>query len=174
MDGRYRFELSGMMNGTATELYVFNSLGKEVTSDTYCKNGEGVTAKGLLAGEVYQVQIRYASGFSSYNLIIGQQKETHAVGNYTIINDSIEYTDQRNVYSFTATTSGDITISIKELTNGVAVELMVFNDLKETILSDTYCQNGDELTIQNASVGAHYEIQVRYGSGTSDYELTIN
>ena len=174
IDGRYRFELSGMMSGTATELYVFNRLDEEVAANTYCENGEGVTVKGLLAGEVYQVQVRYVSGHSSYNLLIGQQKETIDVGNYTIIDDSIEYTDQRNVYSFSATASGDITFSMGGLTNEATVELLVFNALGETVVEDTYCRNGDEYTIENVNFGTYYEIQVRYGSGPSKYELTIN
>ena len=174
LDGRYRFELSGMMSGTATELYVFSSLGETVVSDTYCKNGEGVTAKGLVAGETYSVQVRYASGFSGYGLLIGQQKETVNIEDYVIVNDSIEYTDQRNVYSFKATTSGDITISLCEMTNGCAVELLVFNELEETVASDTYCKNGEGVTLKNANIGTHYEIQVRYSSGISKYQLTIN
>ena len=174
IDGRYRFELSGMMSGTATELYVFNRLDEEVAANTYCENGEGVTVKGLLAGEVYQVQVRYVSGHSSYNLLIGQQKETIDVGNYTIIDDSIEYTDQRNVYSFSATASGDITFSMGGLTNEATVQLLVFNALRETVVEDTYCRNGDEYTIENVNFGTYYEIQVRYGSGPSKYELTIN
>ena len=174
IDGRYRFELSGMMSGTAAELCVFNSLGEMVAANTYCMNGDGVTVKGLLAEDTYQVQVRYASGFSSYNLTIGQQKKITDVGNNTIIYDSIEYTDQRNVYSFTATTTGDVKISISELTNGAAVELMVYNDLVEKVASNTYCQNDDELTIQNVSAGKHYEIQVRHSLGMSGYKLIIN
>ena len=174
IDGRYRFELSGMMSGTAAELCVFNSLGEMVAANTYCMNGDGVTVKGLLAEDTYQVQVRYASGFSSYNLTIGQQKKITDIGNNTIIYDSIEYTDQRNVYSFTATTTGDVKISISELTNGAAVELMVYNDLVEKVASNTYCQNDDELTIQNVSAGKHYEIQVRHSLGMSGYKLIIN
>ena len=173
-DGRYRFELSGMMNGTAVEIYVFNELEETVASNTYCTNGEGVTVKGAVSGEIYEIQIRQYSGFSNYNLTIGQQKETITVGNNTIINDSIEYTDQRNVYSFTADYSGDITLTTSGMGSGTAVELYVFNDLEETVASNTYSQNNDSITIRNASAGTHYEIQVRQYSGSGSYTLTID
>lgn len=174
MDGRYRFELSGMKNGTAVELYVFNALGETVASDTYCTNGEGVTVKGAVTGEVYDVQIRQDTGLSTYNFTIGQQKETAIVSNNTIVNDSVEYTDQRNVYSFTADHSGDVTITITGMNSGTAVELYVFNDLDETVTSDTYFQNNESLTIKNVSAGIHYEVQVRQDTGTSKYTLTID
>lgn len=60
------------------------------------------------------------------------------------------------------------------LTNEATVELLVFNALGETVVEDTYCRNGDEYTIENVNFGTYYEIQVRYGSGPSKYELTIN
>lgn len=174
MDGRYRFELSGMKNGTAVELYIFNALGETVASDTYCTNGEGVTVKGAITGEVYDVQIRQDTGLSTYNFTIGQQKETVSISNNTIVNDSVEYTDQRNVYSFTADYSSDVTITIAGMNSGTAVELYVFNDLEETVTSDTYFQNNESLTIKNVSAGTHYEIQVRQDTGTSKYTLTID
>lgn len=174
MDGRYRFELSGMKNGTAVELYVFNALGETVASDTYCTNGDGVTVKGAKAGEIYDVQVRQYTGLSSYNFTIGQQKEQINIGNNNIINDSIEYTDQRNVYSFTADSTGDVTLTISGMNSGTAVELYVFNDLEETVASDSYCQNNESITIKNATAGTHYEIQVRQDTGTSNYALTVN
>lgn len=173
-DGRYRFELSGMKNGTAVELYVFNSLEETVAADTYCTNGEGVTVKGAVTGEVYDVQIRQEIGLCTYNFTIGQQKETVSIGNNTIVNDSIEYTDQRNVYSFTADHSGDVTITITGLSSGTAVELYVFNDLEETVALDTYFQNNDSLIVKNVSAGTHYEVQVRQDTGMSKYTLTID
>ena len=172
-DGRYRFEISGMTNGTDVELYVFDQLGEDVGSDTYCVNGEGVTLKDLKAGEVYEVQVRQDEGYSNYNLSIGRQKETTVVHENSIIRDSVEYTDQRNVYSYTAQMNGTVKITMSGLNSDTSVELYVFDDLGDDISKDTYCVNGDYVEISTVTKGTHYEIQVRQDEGFSSYELII-
>lgn len=173
IDGRYRFELSGMQSGTAVELYMFNSLDETVASDSYCQNGEGITVKDLKAGEVYEIQIRQDEQFSSYVMAIGKQKETIEVKADSIINDSVEYTDQRNVYSLNINTAGTITITLSGMQSGMSVELYAFNELGETVDSDSYCQNGETITIKNCSVGDYYEIQVRQDVEFGEYSMTI-
>ena len=75
IDGRLRVELSEIKSGAYMGLYVINSLGETVDYDDYCYNGEGVTLKGLEAGQEYEVQVRYASGKGDYNISVGKQKE---------------------------------------------------------------------------------------------------
>ena len=87
--------------------------------------------------------------------------------------DSVEYTDQRNVYIISPDFSGKIRVSVSELQNGVSVTLYAFNYLDETIDSDTYCVNGDYISFE-VSAGNTYEIQVRQDSGVSSYNLTID
>ncbi len=173
IDGRYRFELSGMQSGTAVELYMFNSLDETVGSDSYCQNGEGITVKDLKAGEVYEIQIRQDEQFSPYTIAIGKQKETIEVKVDDIINDNIEYTDQRNVYFLNVKMAGDVTISLSGMQSGMAVELYAFDELGETVDSDSYCQNGESITIKNCSVGDCYEIQVRQDTEYGEYSMTI-
>ncbi len=172
-DGRYRFEIEGLKSGCAVELYVFNSLGESLDSDTYCTNGEGVTLKSLDSNETYEIQVRQSSGLSSYSLNIGIQKPTTGIKSNVVVSDSVEYTDQRNVYAFTADKSGTYTFTISGLSSGCAVELYAFNELGETITSDTYCTNGEKITLKNLKPGDTYEIQVRQSSGVSSYQLTI-
>lgn len=173
VDGRYRFELSEMSGGADVELYLYNHLEELVASDNYCMNGAGITVKDLKAGETYHVQIRQDNGFSSYTLSIGKQKETVEVDNKTSISDSVEYVDQRNVYSLIVNKYGDITISISGLESGVYVEAYVYDDLENVVVSDTYFSNGDSIEIKEVTMGEHYEIQVRQDEGMSGYTLNI-
>lgn len=172
VEGRYRFELSGMLSGTIVELYLFNSLGETVDSDTYCTNGEGITAKSLKAGEVYELQIRQDSGLSGYTLSIGKQKEPVEAGMNYIVNDSFEYTDQRNLYSLYIGSSGPVEISIQNMSSNMVVELYVFNDLHEDIAGDSYFTNGESVTVSNLPAG-QYWIQVRQYDGGGKYSLVI-
>jgi hypothetical protein len=173
-DGRYHFELSGMLSGTGAGLYVLNRLGETVGSKGYCENGSGVTLKGLKAGETYQVQVIQNQNCSGYTLSIGIQKEPVAVSRGMIVHDSVEYRDQRNVYFYTAPSEGDVRFSLSGIQSGTSVELMVFNELGETLASDGNAQNDDSLTIENVAEGTVLQVQVRQDNGTGEYTLTID
>lgn len=174
IDGVYRFELSGMNGDTDMKLYMVNQLEEIVESDTYCMNGEGITVVDLKAGEIYEVQVHQNNGCSSYTLSIGKQKKRASINQMGTIRDSVEYTGQRNVYSLTTQSGGDITVEISVMDDDVYVEVFVFNELKEEIESDTYFENDESITIYNCSVGEQYEIQIRQSRGLSNYTLTIN
>jgi len=169
IDGRYRFELSGMQNGTDVELYMFNHLDETIASDTYCVNDEGITVKDLKGGETYQIQVRQDSGFSSYTMYIGYQKGTVDISDLSSVKDSIEYTDQRNVYLFTVPRDGRYRFELSGLQNGTDVELYMFNNLGETTASDTYCTNEEGITVKDLKAGEVYELQIRQDSGFSNY-----
>jgi|GEM_PF-637299 len=173
IDGSYRFELSGMQNGTAVGLYMVNSLDEIISSDSYCKNGEGITVKDLKAGELYEIQIRQDVQYSPYVMTIGKQKEIIEVNADSIINDSIEYVDQKNVYLLNIETEGTITITLSEMQNGMSVELYAFNEMDEPVVSDSYCKNGEGITIKNCSIGDCYEVQVRQNEKFGKYSVTI-
>ena len=173
-DGRCRVDISGIKSGTVFSLYVYNELGEMLGSDGYCTNGEGVTIKGAEAGKVYTIYIVQNVDFSSYDLSIGYQKEAISVGNHTIINDSVMHTDERNVYSFKASSTGNVTMTISEMEKGTVVELYVFNDLMEIVASSGYFTNNESITIKGVKTGTHYEVQIRQSQGTSEYTLTID
>jgi hypothetical protein len=172
-DGDYRFEIEELRYGCVVEVYVFNSLGEMIGSDTSCVNGEGVTVKNLHANKTYEVQVRQYSEASSFILNIGNQKPSVNITGNMQVSDSIEYTDQRNIYFFTAPETGTYTFSISDLLNGCAVGLYAFNNLGETIDSDMCCENGEEIILKDVAAGETYEIQVRHYSGASNYKLKI-
>lgn len=173
LDGSYRFELSGMENGTAVELYLLNNLGESRAYDAYCRNGEGITVPNLKSGDVYELHVCQREGLSNYGVLIGKQKETIEVARGCTINDSIEYTDQSNVYSFTADTDGSLSVSISGMISDMHTELCVYNDLEETIASDYYCGNGDAVSVTDVPAGTHFKIEVKQREGFGAYSLQI-
>lgn len=70
----------------------------------------------LDAGETYEFQIRQDEKIGSYVLNIGFQKESVDLTNVTVLYDSIEYTDQKNVYTFTAHVAGRYHFELSEYT----------------------------------------------------------
>ena len=175
--GRYRFEISNLTKGSSNEvnLYVWNSRGGEEGSTSYgVMNGEGLTIKDMQAGETYQIQVCQYSGYDIYNLNLGLQKETVDISKYSSVSDSIQYTDQCNVYTFTPFSTGKYRFEIQDLTDGSnnEVNILVFNSRGGEEGSTSYgITNGGGLEIANLQAGETYQVQVRYYSGYDSYKL---
>lgn len=175
--GRYRFEISNLTKGSSNEvkLYVLNSRGgKEGSTDYGIRNGGGLTIGDMQAGETYQIQVCQYSGYDMYSLNIGLQKETADISGYSSVSDSIQYTDQRNVYTFTPSSSGKYRFEIQGLTDGSnnEVKIFVFNSRGGEEGSTFYgISNGQGLEIADLQAGETYQVQVRYYSGYDSYKL---
>ncbi|MCM1059926.1 MAG: tetratricopeptide repeat protein [Eubacterium sp.] len=170
-DGFYRFEFSGIMSGKSVNIYVYNGLGESVKYNTSCGNGTGVTVD-MTMGETYKIVVYYNSGFSDYTLLIGQQKPTVDISNLTSLTDSIEFTHQENIYSFTPIRDGYYRFEFSEIMSGNSVNIYVYNDLGESVKYNTSCGNGTGVTV-DMTMGETYKIVVYYNSGFSDYTLLI-
>lgn len=175
--GRYRFEISNLTKGSDNKvnLYVWNSRdGKEGSTSYGIANGDGLTIKDMQAGETYQIQVRQYSGYDMYNLNVGLQKETTDISKYNSVSDSIQYTDQRNVYTFTPSSSGKYRFEIQGLADGSdnKVNILVFNSRGGEEGSTSYgVASGEGLEIFDMQAGETYEVQVRYYSGYDSYKL---
>lgn len=173
-DGRYRFEIANLYGYAEVEMLAWNDLHEEINKDYYCSNGEGLTLYDLEEGKTYEIQVRQTTGFSSYELHIGQQKETKDISSYDCVQDSIEFLNQRNVYRFCPAESGSYRFSISGMESGCDVELIAWNELGEEIGKDYYCSNGEGISLSNLSSGVVYEIQVGQSSGLTNYQLNID
>ena len=175
--GRYRFEISDLTKGSSNKvnLYVWNSRdGEEGSTRHGVVNGGGLTIKDMQAGETYQIQVLQYSGYDMYSLNVGLQKETADISGYSSVSDSIQYTDQRNVYTFTPPSSGRYRFEIQGLTNGSSnmVNVLVFNSRGgEEGSTRKGIINGDGLTIKDMQAGETYQIQVLQYSGYDSYKL---
>ena len=81
--------------------------------------------------------------------------------------DGMEFEDQVNRYVFTAQSSGNMKISLQQMSSGVSVNVTVRNELGESVANRNYCSNKEEIKVKNLVAGERYEIEVREnGIGT--------
>ena len=173
-DGRVRLEFCNMRAEIRLTISVFNRLGEQVATRSYASNGDGITLTGLKAGETYSVIVFYEEGFGEYTLLIGKQKAPVECSAGSVIVDSIEHTDQRNVYMLTADADGDLTFTLEEVPYGNAVCLRIFNRLGENVGTREYMTNGNTYTLKNVKAGETYQIQIVYDEGLTGYQLRID
>jgi len=167
--GRFRFEMAELRGGAQVRIVAWNRL-DEVIADRWAGNGQGHTLN-LIGGQTYIIEVRQSSGLSPYHLIIGHQKETVDISRITRLSDSVQYTDQSNVYTFTASRTGNHRFEIAELMGNAQVRIIIRNRLDE-VIADRWVGNGHGHTL-NLTGGQTYGIEIRQSTGLSSYALNI-
>ena len=163
MSGRYRFDLTEVNSNVTLRLMIWDDKDNSVI-DTYDLGQYAV----LDEGKTYSIQVRQYSNLGSYCMKIGFQKPSTDITGYTVIRDSIEYEDQKNVYYFKAPLTGRYRFDITETNSNNTYRLMAWDNLENSIL-DTY-DFGNYIDLEE---GETYTIQVRHYSGFDSYTLNI-
>lgn len=169
ISGRYRFEFSELMNNSKASIYIFNRLGEQISS-AYGGNGNGITID-LEEGETYKISVVQEYGFSPYTLIVGHQKERIDITNYDLVKDKLEYTDQKNRYSFTPTVGGTHEFIFSDMGDNGKASIYIFNRLGEQINS-AYGGNGNGIKM-NLEAGETYNISVVQEYNFTPYTINI-
>lgn len=176
LNGRYRFEVMDMLSGVKINIVVLNQACDIVDKTSYgIENGNGLTINDMVANEIYTIQIKQYSSYSSYRILVGAQKNTVNIENgITQIADSVQYTDQKNIYQFTPPLSGRYRFELSEMVSGTAVNMTIYNPGGEKVEGTSYgISNTDGLTIDNMNAGETYSIVITQYTGTMTYKLLI-
>lgn len=176
VNGRYRFEATDMLSGVKINIVVLNQAGDREKYSSYgIENGDGLTIDDMIAGETYTVQIKQYSSYSSYRILIGLQKNTVNIDSgVTQITDSIQYTDQKNIYQFIPPLTGRYRFELDEMTSGTEVNMSIYNPGGEREDYTSYgISNGDGLTIDNMISGETYSIVITQYTSNMNYKLLI-
>ena len=130
--GIYRFEFSDVPSGTYYKLYVFNSGNERIKYSTDLDNGDGITVS-LEAGQSYTIRVEQHKNVGSYILNVGPQKPLVDVSQWTAVNDSIQYTEQENNYSFIAPRDGIYRFDLSDVPEGTDLSIYAYNSGWERI-----------------------------------------
>ena len=173
-DGDYRVEMTDINTNNSYELSIYDRLDQRIgILNTYSKSNSGRTFTDLKAGEQYKVYVEQSEGFGTYKLSVYRPKDVVEITDGDTVKDSIEFEDQSNTYSFTASKKGDSTLTISGLNGDRAVVLYVYNDRNEKLYTDSYFVNGDSVTFRDNSPGTHAIIYIEEKNGKCDYVLTM-
>ncbi len=172
LDGRYTFEISEMKSGRYVSLGIYDRLEEEIKKSDYVQNGVNSIVVDLKKGETYTVRVYQNKEFSSYTLNIWKQKPVVDIVVTGIVNDSIEFYKQNNLYTFTATGKTH-SIEVSNLAKGIVLEVYILNYLEESVGEDSYCVNGNTIKMNNLTAGKQYTIQIIYQKNYGDYTVTL-
>ena len=139
----------------------------------YCRNGSGITASSLEAGKRYQLQIRQNEETGSYTLNIGHQKEAVDVGKDCIIQDSMQFAEQQNIYLLKAQTS-NISIDFSEMNASLIISAKLLDQYGSTVASASYCRNDTQMAFSEAHPGEVYQLLISQNEELGAYTMTVS
>ena len=169
--GRYRFELSEIPNNVYFKMFLYNSDMEELKYTDYQANGGGITYD-LNANTQYHIVVEQQNNTGSYMLSIGSQKPTVDISNITSLSDSIQYTHQRNIYSFTSNENGRYRFGLSEIANNVYFKMFLYNSDMEELKYMDYQANDGGITY-DLNGNSQYYIVVEQQNNTGSYTLNI-
>jgi len=175
LDGNYAFGITEVKKSIMLNMTIYDRLGEVIDQKTRAENGDFRIVK-LKAGETYTCRVQQEVEVGSYTLNIGKQKETTNIVVRSIVEDSLEFYGQINLYTFTATAETH-TLTFSEMKGDVTVKVRVENYLEETVSDRTYCENGDVVKMSKLTPGKQYTIQVcqdySYNDDYGSYTFTL-
>ena len=167
--GDYTFSLNNVPEGFSYRIRLYNAGGYQMDSGSY-QNGRGITTN-MTRGQTYTISVEYIEHLGSYTLSIGKQKSTLDVTPYFLVNDSIQYRKQTNVYTLTAPYTGTYYLGFRNLSEGVGYRLRVFNEGGNQMeVSSCFNNQGRALSFK---AGQTYTINVEYLEHTGTYTLVV-
>ena len=167
--GTYRLEFSDVPQNVWFKLYLYNASMEQLSYESG-DNGDGITAD-LEAGTKYYFVVEQGYNTGSYTLNIGPQKPTIDISTYTSVDDSIQFTNQRNIYFFTSTEAGTYRFELSDVPQNVWFKLYLYNASMEQ-LSYESGDNGDGITA-DLDANTEYYFVVEQGYNTGSYTLNI-
>lgn len=161
--GIYRFTANERTANYNIYLNVYDMNGNRVLNST----NEGSCF--LESGGTYRIVAETDSESCSFRLDINRPNEVKTLSMETpVINDSITYIDQCNVYTFSAPISGRYRVDCFDRTDGYNLQIEVYNSNNDRVFNET---NGGYLDMEQ---GVVYSVNVRYSTGFCNYNLKIS
>ena len=165
VSGPYRFGVSGLPEGYSCGIQVVNAAGKTISNaqwyDSY-SNKEGQEVN-LSAGQTYVVKYRESGYRGPYCVEVGLYKQVGDVSGVFAVDDSIQFLNQRNLYTFVPEQTASYQFGFSGIPEGYSYMIQVVNPVGDAITNarwyDSFGNHESEWV--NLTAGQTYTIVVR-------------
>lgn len=170
--GRYGISVTNLVSGFKITVRVYDGkTGEQIEYSRGMTNNSNFYVN-LQQNQAYKVVVEYYSEFGEYTLKIGQQKATVDVSNVNVVNDSIEYANQNNKYTFLPEYTGNYRLDFSNIKSNFKLSVYVYDSLGYEVNRYRGVSNENGLTL-GLNGGELYTIAVMWYSGTGDYSMAI-
>lgn len=169
-EGLYCLSFSEMEYEFTVKVRVLNYLHEEITSRSI--SNEDTLSTGSIPKGTYTIEVSHRTNTGSYEFSIGQPKPVVDINSYAVINDSLEFADQSNRYSFTPEYSGTYRFDFSEILYDTSFKFSVYDHLNTPIKEQRISSNSG-ITVDSLSAGEKYIICITQYSGLTNYTMSI-
>lgn len=170
-DGTYRFELQNVPDGVYYNMVLYNSGWEKITNNNGIGEGEGITGS-LTAGKTYYIRVQYNKGFGGYKLAVGCQKATTNISSITSVEESVQFTGQRNIYQFDTKLGGTFRFDLAAVPDGTYYNMYVYNSGWEKLSENSGIGEGSGITIHLEENKSYYVV-VTFNKGFGTYRMAV-
>lgn len=189
--GTYSIWFDNIEISKGKELYSENNLfnigifdGDDVISDKaiYVHGNDAQVQAYLEEGKTYQIKLAvksinnseaYHNGDVAFTMHIGQAKAEQNISGYTTINDSIDYKNQKNIYTIKPNRKQTIQYELSQLASDANIDIEIRDSSGNLINSYNDLENGSIFEINEAMKNITYEITI-IGDEVTDYVLSAS
>ncbi len=172
IDGVYRFDFFDVINGFTVKCYVYDSLGYKVGGGSGYGNGTGVTVE-LISDEVYTIKVIQYSNKGTYTLALGKQQVTQDITGENSIYGDITYIDQKNIYIYTPSSTGEYVLSLHNMSSGFFVKLYIYDSLGYKVGGGSGYGNDNKITVE-LTESETYTIHIIQYNNAGSYNVNIS
>lgn len=130
--------------------------------------GYGITAD-LDANTEYYFVVEQGYNTGSYTLNIGSQRPAIDISTYKSVDDSTQFTNQRNIYSFTSSVAGSYRFELSNISQDAWFKFYLYNSSMEQLEYGSG-DNGDGITA-DLDANKKYYFVVEQGGNIGSYTL---
>lgn len=165
VSGEYRFGVSGLPEGYECGIQVVNASGKAISNQYWSytygdREGQTVT---LTAGHNYLIKVRENGYFGSYCFEAAMYKQVGDISEAFAVDDSIQFLNQRNMYTFTPKHTASYQFGISGIPEGYEYLIQVWNAAGNAISNQywSYSYSNKKSQSVNLTAGQTYTVIVR-------------
>ena len=135
-------------------------------------NESGVTVE-LAANEIYTIKVIQYSNIGTYIMAIGKQQNTQDITGRDSVSGDITYKDQKNVYEYIPSSTGEYIFSLYNMSSGFSVRLHIYDSLGYKVGGSSGMSNESKVTVE-LTAGETYTIYLIQYSNTGSYNVNIS
>ena len=143
--------------------------GKEIVKKTAVTDGSKLLCE-FVKGEKYTAEVTATGGEGNYVLLLGQQKATVDVSDYDRVQDSIEFEDQVNNYTFAPEVSGTYRFVIESDSSDFSMSFRICDE--DSKAGGGNVEDAEEVSVDMAA-GKKYRIEAACSGKTCRYGFSI-
>ncbi len=162
--GEYRYEFYDTYGDQAT-LEIYDDNNKRLFRQSYCFEGASIRGPELHEGDKIKLVVSACVGYPSYSLLVIRDME---ISGYPSISDHIDYSEQWNVYDFTAPYDGSYRFEF--VGNLAPFDIFIIDKPDKVVTRKENCVDGDYTIAKNLIAGRTYKVKI-VGHRQGDYSL---